>query len=148
MKGMTRWLSSLRHYIPDLHSPRPVTHVLPEKQIIETARTQVVEYLTEDLADDLRVEPVLLERHVELGQEGKQLVQRLLGIHVARSPVKVIVLAACPLTVTLTGPLMDALDTLVLQQSDHEDGLDLLLHDLGDALVDPDCYVGQDPSVG
>ena len=39
-------------------------------------------------------------------------------------------------------------DTLVLQQGDHQDGLDLLLHDLGDALVDPDCYVGQDPSVG
>ena len=124
-----------------------MTHVLPQEEVVQTAGTQVVEYLTEYLADDLWVQAVLLEDQVELGQEGQQLVQGLLGVDVAGS-VQVVV--GTVLSPSLWPGLVvgQTTDTLVLQQGDHQDGLDLLLHDLGDALVDPDCYVGQDPSVG
>ena len=124
-----------------------MTHILPQEEVVQTAGTQVVEYLTEYLADDLRVQAVLLEDQVELGQEGQQLVQGLLGVDVAGS-VQVVV--GTVLSPSLWPGLVvgQTTDTLVLQQGDHQDGLDLLLHDLGDALVDPDCYVGQDPSVG
>ena len=124
-----------------------MTHILPQEEVVQTAGTQVVEYLTEYLADDLRVQAVLLEDQVELGQEGQQLVQGLLGGDVAGS-VQVVV--GTVLSPSLWPGLVvgQTTDTLVLQQGDHQDGLDLLLHDLGDALVDPDCYVGQDSSVG
>ena len=124
-----------------------MTHILPQEEVVQTAGTQVVEYLTEYLADDLWVQAVLLEDQVELGQEGQQLVQGLLGVDVAGS-VQVVV--GTVLSPSLWPGLVvgQTTDTLVLQQGDHQDGLDLLLHDLGDALVDPDCYVGQDPSVG
>ena len=124
-----------------------MTHILPQEEVVQTAGTQVVEYLTEYLADDLRVQAVLLEDQVELGQEGQQLVQGLLGVDVTGS-VQVVV--GTVLSPSLWPGLVvgQTTDTLVLQQGDHQDGLDLLLHDLGDALVDPDCDVRQDPSVG
>ena len=124
-----------------------MTHILPQEEVVQTAGTQVVEYLTEYLADDLWVQAVLLEDQVELGQEGQQLVQGLLGVDVAGS-VQVVVRTVLSPSLWPGLVVGQTTDTLVLQQGDHQDGLDLLLHDLGDALVDPDCYVGQDPSVG
>ena len=114
-----------------------MTHILPQEEVVQTAGTQVVEYLTEYLADDLWVQAVLLEDQVELGQEGQQLVQGLLGVDVAGS-VQVVV--GTVLSPSLWPGLVvgQTTDTLVLQQGDHQDGLDLLLHDLGDALVNPD----------
>ena len=124
-----------------------MTHILPQEEVVQTAGTQVVEYLTEYLADDLWVQAVLLEDQVELGQEGQQLVQGLLGVDVAGS-VQVVVRTVLSPSLWPGLVVGQTTDTLVLQQGDHQDGLDLLLHDLGDALVDPDCYVRQDPSVG
>ena len=124
-----------------------MTHVLPQQEVVEAARTQVVENLTEYLADYLGVQAVLLQDQVELGQEGQQLVQGLLGVDVAGS-VEVVVCAVLSSSHWAGLVVGQTSDTLVLQQGDHQDGLDLLLHDLGDALVDPDCYVRQDPSVG
>ena len=124
-----------------------MTHVLPQQEVVEAARTQVVENLTEYLADYLGVQAVLLQDQVELGQEGQQLVQGLLGVDVAGS-VEVVVCAVLSSSHWAGLVVGQTSDTLVLQQGDHQDGLDLLLHDLGDALVDPDSDVRQDPSVG
>ena len=124
-----------------------MTHILPQEEVVQTAGTQVVEYLTEYLADDLWVQAVLLEDQVELGQEGQQLVQGLLGVDVAGS-VQVVVRTVLSPSLWPGLVVGQTTDTLVLQQGDHQDGLDLLLHDLGDALVDPDSDVRQDPSVG
>ena len=41
----------------------------------------------------------------------------------------------------------DAADALVLEDGGHEDGLDLLLHQLRHALVDPDGDVGEHAAV-
>ena len=57
-----------------------MTHVFPQKKIVQAACTQVVEDLSEYLADDFRVKSMLLQGHVEFGQEGQQLVQGLLGV--------------------------------------------------------------------
>ena len=48
-----------------------MTHVFPQKKIVQAACTQVVEDLSEYLADDFRVKAMLLQGHVELGQEGQ-----------------------------------------------------------------------------
>ena len=69
-----------------------MTHVLPQQQIVEAPSAEIVENLTEDLADDLGVQTVLLEDHVELGQQSEQLVQGFFGVDVTRS-VQVIVCA-------------------------------------------------------
>ena len=124
-----------------------MAHVLPQQEVVEAPRTQVVENLTEYLADYLGVQAVLLQDQVELGQEGQQLVQGLLGVDVAGS-VEVVVCAVLSSSHWAGLVVGQTTDTLVLQQGDHQHGLDLLLHDLSDALVHPDSDVREDPSVG
>ena len=124
-----------------------MTHVLPQQKVVETAGTKVVEDLTKYLADDLWVQAVLLEDQVELGEEGQELVQRLLGVDVAGG-IQVVVGAVLSPALRPGLVVGQPADTLVLQEGDDQDRLDLLLHDLGDALVDPDSDVRQDPSVG
>ena len=114
-----------------------MTHVLPQQKVVETAGTKVVEDLTEYLADDLWVQAVLLEDQVELGEEGQELVQGLLGVDVAGG-VEVVVGAVLSPALRAGLVVGEAADTLVLQQGDDQHRLDLLLHHLGDALVHPD----------
>ena len=89
------------------------------------------------MADNLGVEAVLLQDQVELREEGQQLVQRLLRVDVAGS-VEVVVGAVLSAALRAGLVVGEPTDALVLQQGDHQDRLDLLLHHLGDALVHPD----------
>ena len=57
---VARPLLQLGHVVSDLHAAGPVAHVLPQQQVVEAARAQVVEDLPEYLADNLRIEAVLL----------------------------------------------------------------------------------------
>ena len=124
-----------------------MAHVLPQQEVVEAARTQVVENLPEYLAYDLGIQAVLLQDQMELGQEGQQLGQGLLGVDMAGS-VEVVVCTVLSPSLRPGLVVGQTSDTLVLQQGDHQHGLDLLLHDFGDALVHPDSDVRQDPSVG
>ena len=69
-----------------------MTHVLPQQKVVQAPSTQVVENLAEYLADYLGVQTVLLQDQVELGQQGEQLVQGLLGVDMSWS-VQVVVCA-------------------------------------------------------
>lgn len=75
-------LLQLRHIVTNLHSSRPVTHVLPQKKVVETAGADEVEDLLEGLADDFGVEPVLRQDCVETSQQFQQLVESLARVDV------------------------------------------------------------------
>ena len=42
-------------FIPDLHTPRPVAHFFPQKEVVEGGSTDVIKYLLENLVDDLLI---------------------------------------------------------------------------------------------
>ena len=43
-----------------------MAHVLPQQEVVQAAGTEIVENLTEYLADNLGVQSVLLQDHVKL----------------------------------------------------------------------------------
>ena len=87
-----------------------MTHVLPQKEVVQAARAQEVEHLrrtsykmvrekmlshlSEYLTDYLRIKSMFLQDQVELGELLQQGVQRLLGVEMAWG-VKVGPCAAC-----------------------------------------------------